>query len=162
MALPFASYRDHKWQIFIIQGKDFYGSIIFFKKVNKIIIHMSCCCSFLYSIEVINLSYALSLVLLLVTRRNRSCRAPGTTRSLDDSDGNENVKKVMGFWLHFSCPPYTTKTWNFLMRRFLEDVNTQRRMFLSLCTIGCGPQEFNSRKIEPAWQARKIHLHLTF
>ena len=34
---------------------------------------MSCCCSFLYSIEVINLSYALSLELLLVTRRNRSC-----------------------------------------------------------------------------------------
>lgn len=41
--------------------------------MNKIIVHMSCCCSFLYSIEVINLSYALSLELLLVTRRNRSC-----------------------------------------------------------------------------------------
>lgn len=41
--------------------------------MNKIIVHMSCCCSFLYSIEVINLSYALSLELLLVTRRNHSC-----------------------------------------------------------------------------------------
>lgn len=47
----------------------FLWKYIFLKKVNNIIIHTSCCCSFLYSIEVINLSYALSLVLLMVTRR---------------------------------------------------------------------------------------------
>ena len=51
----------------------FLWKYIFLKKVNKIIVHMSCCCSFLYSIEVINLSYALSLALLLVTRRNCNC-----------------------------------------------------------------------------------------
>lgn len=35
----------------------------------------------------------------------------------------------------------------------LRDVKTLRRMFLSLCKLGYGTQEFNSRK---------IHLHLTF
>ena len=39
------------------------------------------------------------------------------------------------------------------MRRFLKDVNTERGMFLSLCTFGCGSQEVNSRK---------IHLQSTF
>ena len=35
----------------------------------------------------------------------------------------------------------------------MEDVNTRRRIFLSLSKLGCGLQEFNSRK---------FHLHLTF
>lgn len=39
------------------------------------------------------------------------------------------------------------------MQRFLGDVNTERGMFLSLCTFGCGSQEVNSRK---------IHLQSTF
>ena len=34
----------------------------------------------------------------------------------------------------------------------MEDVNTRRRMFLSLSKLGCALQEFNS------W---KFHLHLT-
>ena len=55
--------------IIIYLRKRFLWKYIFLKKVNNIIVHTSCCCSFLYSIEVINLSYALSLVLLMVTRR---------------------------------------------------------------------------------------------
>ena len=39
------------------------------------------------------------------------------------------------------------------MARFMEDVNTQRRIFLSLSIHGCSLQEFNSRKFHP---------HLTF
>ena len=35
----------------------------------------------------------------------------------------------------------------------MEDVNTRRRIFLSLSKLGCGLQKFNSRK---------FHLHLTF
>ena len=35
----------------------------------------------------------------------------------------------------------------------MEDVNTRRRIFLTLSKLGCGLQEFNSRK---------FHLHLTF
>ena len=34
-----------------------------------------------------------------------------------------------------------------------QDVNTRRRIFLSLSKLGCGLQEFNSRK---------FHLNLTF
>ena len=39
------------------------------------------------------------------------------------------------------------------MGRFMEDVYTRRRIFLSLSKLGCGLQEFNSRK---------FHLHLKF
>ena len=39
------------------------------------------------------------------------------------------------------------------MGSFVEDVNTRRRIFLSLSKFGCGLQDYNSRK---------FHLHLTF
>ena len=39
------------------------------------------------------------------------------------------------------------------MGRFIEDVNTRQRIFHSLSKLGCGLQEFNSKK---------FYLHLTF
>ena len=37
------------------------------------------------------------------------------------------------------------------MRRFLEEENTQRRIFLSLTKLGCAPQKINSAKIHLHW-----------
>ena len=37
------------------------------------------------------------------------------------------------------------------MGRFMEDVTTRRRIFLSLSKLGCGLKEFNSRKFHLAW-----------
>ena len=44
---------------------------------------------------------------------------------------------------------YTTTTWKCLISRFMEDINEQRRNFLSLSKLECSPQEINSRKICP-------------
>ena len=70
-------------------------------------------------------------------------------------DGYENVKKnncfnkqnnkfgtysmLFGTFRRRRC---TTITWNFLVQRYLEGVNTRRRIFLSLPKLGCGPQGF--------------------
>ena len=51
---------------------------------------------------------------------------------------------------HFFC---TTSTWNSLVRCFMADVNSPRRILSSLSKLGFGLQEFN---------ARKILLYLTF
>ena len=59
----------------------------------------------------------------------------------------------------FLCRPYTTRMGNFLsiVRRFMENLNTRRKFFLSASKPGLGTQEFNSRRI-----SRGIRLHLTF
>ena len=51
----------------------------------------------------------------------------------------------------FLCRHFTTTTANSITRRFMEDVNTPRRIFLSPCKLGSGPHEFNYREI-------KLHL----
>ena len=74
----------------------------------------------------------------------------GTLRS-NDADGNENVKKKTILWLakqqlarvpcffvHFSARFCTTTTWTCLISRFMEDVNKQRRNFISLSVLGFG------------------------
>ena len=53
----------------------------------------------------------------------------------------------------FLCRHFTTTTANSITRRFMEDVNTPRRIFLSPCKLGFGPHEFIYREIK---------LHLTF
>ena len=85
--------------------------------------------------------------------------------SKDDGDGKRTSKKAMGvitkttiLYVHYTfgtflCRHCTTRMWNFLMGRFMEDVNTGRRISLSLSKLRCSFQEFNSRK---------FHLHLTF
>ena len=51
----------------------------------------------------------------------------------------------------FLCRHFTTTTANSITRRFIEDVNTPRRIFLSPCKPGFGPHEFSYREI-------KLHL----
>ena len=53
----------------------------------------------------------------------------------------------------FLCRHFTTTTANSITRRFMEDVNTPRTIFLSPCKLGFGPHEFIYREIK---------LHLTF
>ena len=86
--------------------------------------------------------------------------------SSDDGDSNENVKKVIGLHskqkttLHvhhsfcaFLCRHCTTTTWKCVIFRFMEVVNKQRRIFLSVSKLEYSSQEINSRE---------IHLYLTF
>ena len=87
--------------------------------------------------------------------------------SNDDSDSNEKVKKAIGlisktttlhvqhtFFVHF--PALTARLRHeirFPKRLFMEDLNTRWQDSLSPFKLGCGPQEFNSKK---------IHLHSIF
>ena len=88
----------------------------------------------------------------------------GTLRS-NDADGDENVKKHNRFYkennsfvraLHFFCTFLsrfcTTTTWKCLISCFMEDVNKQRRNFISLSQLGYGPLKFSFRR---------VRLHLT-
>ena len=87
----------------------------------------------------------------------------GTLRS-DDADGNEKVKKTIGLisktttshvhhaFLYISflfLHDYNVKMPNLA---FMEDVNKQRRNFISLSELGCGPLKFSFRR---------VRLHLT-
>ena len=62
------------------------------------------------------------------------------------------------FWT-FLCLPYKTTTRKCLISRFMEDVNTQRRIFLSLSKFECGPN-CSTDPQEINW--REIRVHLTF
>ena len=79
----------------------------------------------------------------------------GTLRS-NDADGNENVKKksclirkknnfarASRFFVHFFSCFCTTTTWKCLLLRFMENVNKQRRNFISLCELRHGPWPWN-------------------
>ena len=55
------------------------------------------------------------------------------------------------FWTFLSCF-CTTTTWKCLIWRFMEDVNKQRRNFISLSELGYGPLKFSFRR---------VRLHLT-
>ena len=46
----------------------------------------------------------------------------------------------------FLCRPCTTTTWNCLISRFSEDVNTRLRVSISFPELWCSLLEFNSRK----------------
>ena len=98
-----------------------------------------------------------------MTSRRFLLRLIGTLRS-NDADGDENVKKTIGFinkttalhvhhtFLYISFPflhNYDVKMPNFV---FMEDVNKQRRNFISLSELGYGPLKFSFRK---------VRLHLT-
>ena len=80
----------------------------------------------------------------------------GTLRS-NDADGNENVKKKIGlirknnnfaralrFFVHFFSCFCTTTTLKCLLLRFMDNVNKQRRNFISLCELRHGPWPWNS------------------
>ena len=61
-----------------------------------------------------------------------------------------NQNKNSAHALHISVHFFAVTA---LMGRFMEDVNTRRRSFLSLYKLGCGLQKLNSRIFD---------LHLTF
>ena len=95
-------------------------------------------------------------------RRGRKIRS----FSSDDGNSNENVKKAIRLQskkkttLHvhhsfctFLCRRCTTTTWKCVIFRFMEVVNKQRRIFLSVSKLEYSSQEINSRE---------IHLYLTF
>ena len=76
------------------------------------------------------------------------------------ADGNEKVKKNNRFnkqnnnfarASHFFCTFlyrfYTTTTWKCLISRFMEDVNKQRRNFISLSELEYGPLKFSFRRV---------------
>ena len=48
----------------------------------------------------------------------------------------------------FLCRHFTTTTANSITRRFMEDVNTPRRIFFSPFKLGFGPHEFIYREIK--------------
>ena len=65
---------------------------------------------------------------------------------------DNNFARSSRFFVHFFARFCTTTAWKCLISRFMEDVNKQRRNFISLSVLGCGPKEFNSRR---------VRLHLT-
>ena len=63
-----------------------------------------------------------------------------------------NLARASHFFVHFFCHFCTTTTWKCLISRFMENVNKQRRNFISLSQLGYGPLEFNFTT---------VRLHLT-
>ena len=61
---------------------------------------------------------------------------------------NNNKARALHFLVHFFAIREHDKDmkFNFLKGSFMEDVNARRRIFLFLSKLGCGLQEFNSRK----------------
>ena len=82
----------------------------------------------------------------------------GTLRS-NDADDNKNVKKTIGLisktttlhvhhtFLYIFSRLYTTTTWKCLIARFVEDVNKQRRNFISVSELEYGPLKFRFRRV---------------
>ena len=62
------------------------------------------------------------------------------------------------FWT-FLCRHYKTRTWKCLISRFVQEVNTRRRIFLSLSKSEWGP---NCSTDPQEINCREIRLHLTF
>ena len=48
----------------------------------------------------------------------------------------------------------TTTTWNFLISRFMEDVNTSQRFSSCFCELRYSPLEFNPWNIASIWQIK--------
>ena len=65
---------------------------------------------------------------------------------------NKNFARTSRFFVHFFARFCTTATRKCLISRFMEDVNKQRRNFISPSGLGYGPKEFNSKR---------VRLHLT-
>ena len=82
----------------------------------------------------------------------------GTLRS-SDADDNENVKKTIGLisktttshvhhtFLYIYFPFLHDYDVKCLISRFMEDVNKQRRNFISLSELEFGPLKFSFRRV---------------
>ena len=55
------------------------------------------------------------------------------------------------FFYTFLCPRCTITTWNFLISRFVEEVNTRQRFCNSFFKPRYSPLEYNSRKKSPTF-----------
>ena len=65
---------------------------------------------------------------------------------------NNSFARASHFFCTFLSRFCTTKTWKCLISCFMEDVNKQRRNFISLSELGYGPLKFSFRR---------VRLHLT-
>ena len=91
----------------------------------------------------------------------------------DDGDGNANDKKALGFRLAkqqlctcitlfctFLCRCCTTTTWNRLVSRFMEDVNTRQQFPFSFCDLRYSPLELTPEKFPNVWQIKWNDIRL--
>ena len=122
-------------------------------------------CYYKKRVDMILIRSSHSLSLLKWKSRNIAKHLILRTLRSNDADGNENVKKnpigliakqqlrtcITLFCTFLSCF-CTTTTWKCLISRFMEDVNKQRRNFISLSELGYGPLKFSFRR---------VRLHLT-
>ena len=82
------------------------------------------------------------------------------TLGSNDADGNEKVIKTIGnkqnnnfarasltLFLYISFPFCTTTTWKCLISCFMENVNKQRRNFISVSELKYGPLKFSFRRV---------------
>ena len=60
---------------------------------------------------------------------------------------NNNFARATHFFCSFLSRFCTTTTWKCLISRFMEDVNKQRRNFISLSKLECGPLKFSFRRV---------------
>ena len=79
--------------------------------------------------------------------------------SNDDGDGNENGKKALGldgsrFLCTFRYRCCTTTTWNRLVSRFIEDVNTRQQFSFSFSDLRYSPLELTPEKFPNIWQIK--------
>ena len=58
----------------------------------------------------------------------------------------------------FLCPPCTTTTWNFLISRFMEKVNTRQRFFFLLVNLDTALQNSYPKKMANIWQIKGVGI----
>ena len=80
---------------------------------------------------------------------SRSNNATATQRERQKNNRfnkqNNDFARASHFYVH-NCSFYTTTTWKCLISRFMENVNKQRRSFISLSELEYGPFEFHFRR----------------
>ena len=62
---------------------------------------------------------------------------------------NNNFARASHFFCTILSRFYTTTTWKCLISRFMEDVNKERRNFISLSELGYGHLKFSFRRVRP-------------
>ena len=70
---------------------------------------------------------------------------------------NDNFERASRF-LYISCRFCTTTTWKCLISRFMENVNKQRRNFISLSELVYGPLKFNFRRVAYILQSKWVGI----
>ena len=93
--------------------------------------------------------------------------------SNDEDDGSENVKKAICWsakqqlctcsthYCTFFCRHCTTTAWKSLISRFMEDMNKQQRIFLSLSKLECSPKKSTPGKFTYNWNFQRIGISAT-